>query len=296
MINIPDKLWYVIGYKREDNLAYMTYYKEDAAFEKRKTTGQDWAKPGYSYDYSTNPPTHIAPPNYDLKGTIIENSPMCGMYIGSSVSRWGTSNKLFRVKDPRNFTVEVPTDNIATLLHLTTVKNGVVEEACVWGREGNSHIILPVNSDIYQETLGKMEILKSGLISLKDVVVGGVYKQFDSNAEVVYLGRVKSTWKVTPYYYDHSGYRWSSTKKLHPTEEIVDEKWEHVFWETNGWVVSQGKLEKLVRCLDSQELAKIRQECTPHFPERVRNKVFASYKGQGISNMEREVVSKQWKD
>lgn len=43
MINIPKQLWYVVASSREENLAYMTYYEDNAAFEKRKTTGMDWA-------------------------------------------------------------------------------------------------------------------------------------------------------------------------------------------------------------------------------------------------------------
>lgn len=197
MINIPKQLWYVIAPKREDSLAYMTYYEDNEAFNKRKSTGVSWAS---SSGRTWNPTTRQHDYDFDVEGVVIDNSPVEGVYIGSSVSRWSTSNKLFRVKDPRGFTVEVPTDNIATLLHLTTVTNGVVKEPCVWGREGNNHILLPVNSEPYLDTLEKMDTLANKLIKVKDLQAGDMIELFDdSNTwEYVYLGRAKITWKVIP--------------------------------------------------------------------------------------------------
>lgn len=198
MINIPKKLWYIINPDREDNLAYMTYYEENAAFEKRKATGTDWASPR---KYKRNPETKK---NEEVEskvpvGNIVDNDPIKGIYIGSSVSRWSTSNKLFRVNDPRGFTVEVPTDNIATLLHLTTVTHGVVEEECVWAREGSNHIILPVNSEPYLLTLEKMDTIANKLIKVGDLKPGDVVKLFEDSREYTFMGRGKVTWKIKPY-------------------------------------------------------------------------------------------------
>lgn len=198
MINIPKKLWYIVAPDREDNLAYMTYYEENAAFEKRKATGENWASPR---KYKWNPETKK---NEEIEvkvpvENIVDNTPIKGIYIGSSVSRWSTSNKLFRVNDPRGFTVEVPTDNIATLLHLTTVTHGVVEEECVWAREGSNHIILPVNSEPYLLTLEKMDTIANKLIKVGDLKPGDVVKFFEDDREHTYIGRGKITWKIKPY-------------------------------------------------------------------------------------------------
>jgi hypothetical protein len=195
MINIPKQLWCIINPDREDNLAYMTHYEENASFEKRKSTGTHWATPRTR----KNKETGLYEPAKIPVEKIIDNSPIKGIYIGSSVSRWSTSNKLFRVNDPRGFTVEVPTDNIATLLHLTTVEHGVVQEECVWGREGNNHIILPVNSEPYLETLDKMDTLANKLIKVGDLKPGDVVKFFEDDREHTYIGRGKITWKIKPY-------------------------------------------------------------------------------------------------
>jgi hypothetical protein len=76
MLKIYDKLWYI---KRGGtDLAYMTYYEKNKAFEKRKSTGISWACTKEGDD-------------------IIDNTPVEGFTVGQSVSRWTTSNKVFRV-------------------------------------------------------------------------------------------------------------------------------------------------------------------------------------------------------
>lgn len=216
MIKIHKQLWYIINPDRKENLAYMTHYEDNAAFEKRKETGTSWAG-----SRGENKP----------EGIIIDNNPVTGIYIGSSVSRWSTSNKLFRVRDPRGFTVEVATDNISTLLHLTTVVNGVVQEECVWAREGNNHVLLPVNSEPYLETLDKMDQIANRLIPLKDIKVGDWFKRFEDSSEYYYAGKVKCTWKITPW--DYAPYSWHSgnqrRKDYKETHEVVDKSFTQLF-------------------------------------------------------------------
>lgn len=167
-MKIHDKLWYVIHKNSQENLAYMTQVDENkSSFLSKVKTGCQWA--GYQCDVDS--------------GVTIDNKPISGFYIGSSVSRWSTSNKLFRVKDPRGFTVEVPTDNIATLLHITTVQNGVVQKECVWGRDGVNHILLPVNSEPYLEA-------KKTIVSSKDYISTKNLKPGD-HCSIMYQGRLE---------------------------------------------------------------------------------------------------------
>lgn len=220
MINIPEKLWYCISVTSDDNLAYMTHYKEDSAFEKRKATGLSWA---------SHRRIQVEP-----QRAIIDNSPVEGFYIAESVSRWSTSNKLFRVKDPRGFTVEVPTGNIASLLHLTTVEKGVVKEPCVWGRDGNSHVLLPVNSEPYLETLDKMDTLTK-LVSVSKLEPGDVVSVFESTLQYAYLGKCKVTWKVWSHSYGTDSlwrYRPAPRETVLGKEQLIkDDKWVGVFVE-----------------------------------------------------------------
>ena len=222
MIRIYDKLWYITDDAREDNLSYLCQYETTesgevaANIKKMQATGRSW----------------VRGENKDKSGTIIDNTPTKNIYVGCSVSRWSTSNKLFRVTDPRGFTIEIPTDNLATLLHHTTVVKGVVQEECVWGKDGNNHILLPINSEPYRLSREQQNVLDNKLISVKDIKVGDWVKFFGGDTEYYFFGRVKLTWNVRGYgpkYY----YNWSSReqkdKECSDWHEIEDNKYVNLF-------------------------------------------------------------------
>lgn len=238
MIKIHKKLWYVVAPDREENLAYMTHWEDNEAFYRRESTGMSWATPRGSGG-------KVIP-----RGVIIDNTPVKEIYIGCSVSRWTTSNKLFRVSDPRGFTVEVATDNIATLLHLTTVINGVIQEECVWARDGNNHVLLPVNSEPYLETLDKMDQIANRLIPLKDIKVGDWFKLFENDSEYYYAGKVKCTWKVSPWAYeDYWQQRGGRRGKIYAeTREVVEKGYRDLFlrkWSDND--ISETSMSKTAK-------------------------------------------------
>ena len=201
MINIHKQLWVVKGVNRkvEDSeflLAYMTHREytkdkeETVAFTKRKSTGTLWA----TYrKWSRELRKHEA----TKEGNTLEfdNSPASGFRIVGSVSRWSTSNKLIRVEDPRGFVVEIPTGNLTTLLKHTTVEEGEIKEECVWGKEGNNHILLSINSDIYQKSYNQTQQNKEK-VSLTKLKIGQTVKFNVEDEEYIYLGRGKAVWKV----------------------------------------------------------------------------------------------------
>lgn len=222
MIKIYDKLWYITDDTREDNLSYLCQYETTESGEvaanvkKMQATGRGW----------------IRGENKDKSGTIIDNIPTKNIYVGCSVSRWSTSNKLFRVTDPRGFTIEIPTDNLATLLHHTTVVKGVVQEECVWGKEGNNHILLPVNSEPYRLSREQQNVLDNELISVKDIKVGDWVKFFGGDTEYYFFGRVKLTWNIrgrrSRYHYNWSS-REQKDEEYTDWHEIEDSKYINLF-------------------------------------------------------------------
>jgi hypothetical protein len=213
MIRIYDKLWYITDDTREDNLSYLCQYETTESGEvaanvkKMQATGRGWIRGG----------------NKDKSGNIIDNTPTKNIYVGCSVSRWSTSNKLFRVTDPRGFTIEIPTDNLATLLHHTTVVKGVIQEECVWGKDGISHILLPINSEPYRLSREQQNVLDNKLISVKDIKVGDWVKFFGDSNEYYFCGRVKVTWKVRGY---KPRYRYSYSYRSQPDNEPEYTDWQ----------------------------------------------------------------------
>lgn len=289
MIKIHRQLWYTCKKNPtsgDEGLAYMTHYEENPAFEKRKSTGVSWSR--------------------TTEGVTIENSPAEGFYIGSSVSRWSTSNKLFRVKDPRGFVVEVPTDNIATLLHLCTVVSGVVQEECVWGREGNNHILLPVNSEPYTTSLEQMDTLKNKLIPIKDLKIGDVVKLFGEKGEYTYHGKLKITWRLTQT--ERSSYYFGrETSRSAIVEEFEDDKWVNVFSSTRldyrGASTTKGSPVNCYKEINNPKIVEVVKNVNGAIPEgdelwgvwspsRVDNRAECRIKGWGYNwNVSGEVVS-----
>lgn len=227
MIKIYDRLWYITDTTREDNLSYMCQYETTPTGEvasnvkKMQETGRGWRKGG------------------DKEGVIIDNTPTKNIYVGSSVSRWSTSNKLFRVTDPRGFTIEIPTDNLATLLHHTTVVKGYIQEECVWGKDGSNHILLPVNSEPYRLSKEKQAVLDNKLIPVKDLNVGDWVRFFEADEDYYFLGRVKITWKLVGYerhkYWGSHYKRNQEIKEITDYYEIEDKQYTNIFLKFSEW-------------------------------------------------------------
>lgn len=293
MIQIHKQLWYVLKPEHNDELAYMCQYGEAkdgqplSNVAKMQATGRSWASSRvveYKKDDKGNIERdennrYITTRDEYVKGEefIADNTPTTGFYVGSSVSRWSTSNKLFRVKDPRNFTVEIPTDNLATLLHHTTVVKGVVQEACVWGREGNNHILLPVNSEPYLITLDQMDTLSNKLISVKDLKVGDWVKFFEDDNEYYYAGKLKGTWSIRRY---NTGSYWDRNRQTTYSEwvDVKDDKWTDVFLSKQtysgilSYYVQTFSKPKIVEVLRNEPLSLTAEDYSWYCPQRVTNK------------------------
>lgn len=273
MIKIYPKLWYITDDTREDNLSYLCQYETTESGEvaanvkKMQATGRSW----------------IRGENKDKFGTIIDNTPTKNIYVGCSVSRWSTSNKLFRVTDPRGFTVEIPTDNLATLLHHTTVIKGVVQEECVWGKDGNNHVLLPINSEPYRLSRKQQNVLDNELIPVKDIKVGDWVKFFGGDTEYYFFGRVKLTWNVrgrrSRYYYNWRS-REQKEEEYTDWHEIEDNKYVNLFLRFHKYndkgifYAEKPNNPKIVEVIRNESLdVDLKDVGWLYAPERVTNKL-----------------------
>lgn len=211
-ITIPDEIWAISHNHPKESLHYMcpitrTRTGEVSSQSKRmQSTGSQWAKQS------------------EDEGEYYENLPITKIVIGDAVTRWSTSNKLFRVTDPRGFTVEVPTGNIAALLHHTTVINGVVQEECIWAREEGSHVILPVNSAPYHQSIKKIAMVDNAL-KIGDLVPGDrvkmIHNQQILDTEYEYIGSAKLRWIRT--------ITWNSSHFPPQIDAVDDDRWVGLF-------------------------------------------------------------------
>lgn len=223
MINIADKIWAVKAVGR-DNLAYMCPYNlkrdgtPDGATQKMMNTGNTWAGVGPRPLYRTKDggtttnyyqadvvkemrdgyerPVRAGEVPAELgESAIYDNVPMKGFKVGQDATRWTTDNKVFRLHDPRGFTVEIPTGNLSTLIQTCTIINGEIMDECVWGREG-CHVLLPINAPEYTKVVKKIEQVEQAL-KLKDLKPGDwvrIHPDSDKASERQFIGMVKLEW------------------------------------------------------------------------------------------------------
>jgi hypothetical protein len=135
-MKISDKLY--IGFQRDryaqdDDpriLAFAVPYDDTKSSVARRETVDGWREK-------------------DIEPRTIENSPQKYFKIVDVVSRQRTSNKLFRVLDPRGFELEISSDNLLRLISDCTITNGTILEDCIWAQHNTSYL-LPKNSDEYK--------------------------------------------------------------------------------------------------------------------------------------------------
>lgn len=147
-IKIPDQLYVGVQGKKEFDttnppLAFAIPYATSGPFKKNyegsKPTVDHWS--GYkqqhsTYDYTTNPPTRIPPPEQTEHGKIIDNEFREGFYFEKAVTRWETSNKFFRINDPRGFQLEIDSANLGDILLNSHISKGYLVGKFRWARFG----------------------------------------------------------------------------------------------------------------------------------------------------------------
>lgn len=159
-INIPSRFFVGFQSQAGDNvpLGVITPYAEDAAGLKRQSTVRSWAS-RYKQD--------------KLNCVVIDNKPMCGFRISRGLRRlgWRSTNVMVRIEDPRGFELEVSIANLIMLTDDNVIQNGEIIQDCVWARDGQQNLLLPVNSQPYQDAVENTDRV-SRKVSIRDVKVG----------------------------------------------------------------------------------------------------------------------------
>jgi hypothetical protein len=151
-IKFPEK--YYVGFQKQryssaENfrmLGFATPNTGDHAFKKRKASVDGWSEK-------------------DLTPLDMENKPTHGFKIVDAVSRYSTSNKKFRVEDPRGFELEIDVYNLLSIIEKHTIVQGTIMEPMLWGRYGNDNYLISSNSAEYKHHLSgpKVGALVAGM-------------------------------------------------------------------------------------------------------------------------------------
>ena len=179
MITISKGLWTIK--KSEDNpLCYMAPVGENGT-KKMMETGRGWGgeRP---YDWETR--THLPyKPGVEAEW---DNEPRTGFKIMKAVSRWSTSNKVWRVMDPRGFELEIYTGNMEEIVQHSVIDHGVVQTECVWGRNAGKNILIPIDTPEYQEAVANTK-MKNSKIDPNSAKPGDIVK-LKNGEEKIYMG------------------------------------------------------------------------------------------------------------
>jgi len=124
--------------------AYDTSYIRDANIE---VHGMDMWLTGYRWgsDWSNGNYTRVRQDVRELlknPPAVWDNTPLPGFKIEKSVSRYSTSDKLWRIGDPRGAEFEISTDVLEQIINDATIlKGGVIDAKCAWAANKNLVVV-----------------------------------------------------------------------------------------------------------------------------------------------------------
>jgi hypothetical protein len=122
----------------------------------------------------------------DLLRIAANNDPIEGFIIAGFVTRYSTSNKYFRIEDPRGYQLEISAENLCDILKCCTVENGVIKDKLVWGWNNNL-FLYKYDTDDYWEGIDNFDITSNPSIPLKQIKIGNTIK-LRNGIEGIYCG------------------------------------------------------------------------------------------------------------
>lgn len=118
-----------------------------------------------------------------------ENIPLPGFTLHKTDRKnWGSVDQTWLVIDPRGFLVRIGSQNLESILHVSGITEGLIQEKCIWARENTETkmILVPVSSKNYLEAVANTELIE-GKVSMQDVQIGDMVL-LQNKLQGIYLG------------------------------------------------------------------------------------------------------------
>lgn len=106
--------------------------------------------------------------------TEYSNIPLPGFTLYDVNKRnYSSSDSTWLVIDPRGFMVRISQGNMANILRVSGITEGLIQQRCVWAREDSSTelSLVPVSSILYNEAVNNTELIESR-VNISDVQIG----------------------------------------------------------------------------------------------------------------------------
>jgi hypothetical protein len=154
----------VTGYNT--TLGFLNAYEPGkTSFAKKQVTQMDWAYQEYIHNFRMEqrgnewwitgeewePWTPTSGSNRtklpvlrlaDPQPAVWDNTPIPGFKVLRSVSRYSTSNKLWRIMDPRGLELEISTGCMEQIIDdATIIKGGLIDANCAWMANKNLVVV-----------------------------------------------------------------------------------------------------------------------------------------------------------
>lgn len=125
------------------------------------------------------------------KATVreLDNVPLPGFTLYKvNKKSWGAAEPTWLVIDPRGFLVRITLSNLDTLMMVSGITEGLIQERCVWARQNNNtHLeLISINSDDYKAAVENTVLLEEK-VNIKDVSIGDTV-QLQDNIIGTYMG------------------------------------------------------------------------------------------------------------
>ena len=211
-VKIPEKHYVALQARSNSEcpVGFLVPWGTDTAAQKRMNTADRWE---YSNRWGHQK-------NIELEAKTINNDLMSGFKLAANALRHGTNTVSWRIVDPRGFELEINSENMANVVRLTTIENGEILSRCVWARKGANNVLLPEESEEYQDALKNTKRVKTK-ISIRDVNIGD--KVLLHNGEkVVYLGNLFTLFQGWDDGIEGEGIQFLNKKRHYFYAETID--------------------------------------------------------------------------
>lgn len=101
-----------------------------------------------------------------------DNLPLPGFTLLGKKDRW-SANTAWDIIDPRGFISDITQSNLESILKVTGITEGLIQQKCVWVREDSSSTmsLMPTSSSKFNEAIANTELIENK-VKITDVEIG----------------------------------------------------------------------------------------------------------------------------
>lgn len=176
-MKLPKKFYVARSYRGNDEvLGYMVVAdnEETKGFQKKKAAADRWT-------------------NNSMEAIYVDNEPKTGFQMVTNVSRYSTSNVVWRIRHPAGFEFEITSTNMCDLLATNTIVNGEFQDELFFT---DNRSLVNTKTTLYANMIEAAEAKEALKETAKSILPGMGFRIDDRNdcsgKQYRYMGKVHS--------------------------------------------------------------------------------------------------------